>query len=692
MHTGAFRSALQFHRIGFILSACVLLASITALATHSSHAAPQAKCPSQADCDHLKAISDLAAADAFAAKAVADQAEADRQKDLAAADQLERDASHPDPESYPRASDRVGYGQAKRAQAKALRDKLENAKANADARAKAAAAAAKAYQDCLDGMKPCPPTNSATQTGATTNSTASNSTSTVNGATAAVPRTATPTRGGGRRGSSLTVEVKDTTTTDTVIPSLGVAVYLGNHWNGTDWTFRKEDFRLGTNYGYTPSQGTYGSQPTDGGVGWRSNVHILQIPPISNIGQSGLGDLPLTGSLTPDGSLTLGQTPGGFGLGGSALGYGSNGYFPLNGLNPPLNFSGVNPTGPSGAADAPGGLQIPRAPRFFLQDSLRSILRPQSYYDDGSQYFGVFDGFGSPHYCAFDFPDSLRTFPEISHALAVEEASRRRRENQPPREQTDGQLQLTSFHTPSPSSEFAGSAARARQNRDQFQQTAPSSFTYSIVSNGKSTGEAFQLQLLDTTGKVKSVRMRSGTVLEAIKKGVTQPVTENAGGKVVTQPLNGFCLQFGKQPPAQGTLYRMADESVQQKYSPMRFIARASEQMGQNKAFHPDSDPKAYTDAILQYALWSELEGWNQEKFTQHFVERTKENADALHVKWTNEMENALRAAAPGRWKDISEMLQEAQVLEKDSGQGRGRGGRRGGGRGGRRGAVGSDR
>ena len=231
------------------------------------------------------------------------------------------------------------------------------------------------------------------------------------------------------------------------------------------------------------------------------------------------------------------------------------------------------------------------------------------------------------------------------------------------------------------------------QNGAPDGQTANPSFTYSIVSNGKSTGEAFQLQLLDTTGKVKSVRMHSGTVVEAIAPGVTQPVTASAGagGKVVTQPLNGFCLEFSKHPPAEGTLYRLADDTTQQKFEPMRFISRAGDQMQEKKLFHPDSDPKAYTDAILQYALWSKLEGWNQEQFTQHFVDRTKENADALHVKWSKEMEGALRAAAPGRWKDISEMIQEGADLEKNSGQGRG--GRRGGrgGRGGRRGATSSD-
>jgi hypothetical protein len=208
-------------------------------------------------------------------------------------------------------------------------------------------------------------------------------------------------------------------------------------------------------------------------------------------------------------------------------------------------------------------------------------------------------------------------------------------------------------------------------------------FSYSIVSNGKSTGEAFQLQLVDSTGKVKSVRMPEGTVLEAIRPGVTQPVTARGGANLVTQPLNGFCLEFEKQPPAEGTMYRIADEETQQKYRSLRYLSGAGAQMKQKNMFHPDSNPAAYNDAIMQYAVWVKMNGWTLEQFIQHFIERTKKNAEALKVKWTAEMETTLRNAGPGRWGDISEMLKEAQDLEKAA-EGR-RGGR--GGRGGRSGA-----
>nr|HEV7954079.1 hypothetical protein [Candidatus Acidoferrales bacterium] len=395
------------------------------------------------------------------------------------------------------------------------------------------------------------------------------------------------------------------------------------------------------------------------------------------------------------GNLTIDPLPGWYsqppqapatGWNGTITPWTNNGYFPL----PPgfIQPSTPNPSAPGLPVIDAESLQ--RLPHTVFQPQ-QLFLRPQNYYDDRSQYFWMFDLFGVPYYCSYDFPNTLRSFPEIRHALAVQEAMRRRHDAVPVPERVDASIQLASFRGASPFSDPSRSADRP-QDVASGGQTANPNLTYSIVSNGKSTGEAFQLQLLDTTGKVKSVGMRSGAVLEAIAPGSSQPLATTAdGGKLVTQPLNGFCLEFGKHPPAEGTQYRIAGDAAQQKFRPIRFVARAGQQMEQKKAFHPDSNPKAYSEAILQYALWSKLEGWSEAQFTQHFVERTKENADALHVKWTSDMEKALRGAAPGRWKDISEMLQEAQELEKNSGQGRG--GRRGGGRGrgGRRGAAGSD-
>jgi hypothetical protein len=338
-----------------------------------------------------------------------------------------------------------------------------------------------------------------------------------------------------------------------------------------------------------------------------------------------------------------------------------------------------------------GGIQTPQTPWttpgftgngyggfYNPSPSPFGFIRPQGYYDDNGPQsrFGVFNPWDmKPSFCDYDFPDKLRAFPALAQALAAEARSRRPRESRASSEPRDAHFQTVSIRLGSPVSNSPSRAARPSQMGGRPRQVAiearmveiAPAFTYSIVSNGKSQGHAFELQVADPTGKLKTVAMRDGTIIEAIKPGVTEPVTAPAGGSVVKQPLNAYCLEFHKPPPAEGTLYRIADQATQQKFSSLRFLDRAAAQMSQNNQFHPDTKPEAYKNTIFQYAAWSTLEGWGQEEFTQHLVERTKENAQDLHVAWTQDMENTLRAAAPGRWGDISLMMNQAQALEKAS-------------------------
>jgi hypothetical protein len=640
MRAGKIISALRFQPARLFLIVIALLASVTALATRTPRAIPQTACPSQADCDHLKQISDTAAAVASAAQSVADQAQADREKDLAAASQLDREAEFPSSAIAKdmRTSDRLEMGAAKHAQAKALRAKLPNAQANAKAAAEAAAAALKAYNDCMEKLKACPPPTTVPQTATGTGT----PTATGNG------------RRGGRGDGTATgtrIEALDGTTSSTVLPL-------------------KLDYKLETGLRFD----WYGD-PKDPPLPYKD----VYVPRVSRLNLQ-------------NGELDLGVPFGTqFGTGNSYIPTFQNDVptwiIPLHVLETP--------------PDSGGTIQNPAIPGIRLRtfEPHFDYIRPPGYTDYSSQFMDYF-GDGLPKSrCQNDFPYTLQKLMGIATAQCRPSkspmviASRSRPPEDQPRLQTVSlpiRSDAAEQQTPTQDSSRQNSTSQGRGRRRSRVMPAEG-FTYSIVSNGKSTGEAFQLQLADPTGKVKSVQMPEGTVLEAIRAGVTKPVSASGGANLVKQPLNGFCLEFNKHPPVEGTMYRIAGEATQQKYRPLSFLSEAGGQMKQKNAFHPDSDPAAYNDAILQYAVWSKLEGWSQEQFTQHFVERTKENADALHVKWTKEMESALRGAAPGRWKDISEMLQEAQELEKNSGQGRG--GRRGGGRGrgGRRGAQGSD-
>jgi hypothetical protein len=226
-------------------------------------------------------------------------------------------------------------------------------------------------------------------------------------------------------------------------------------------------------------------------------------------------------------------------------------------------------------------------------------------------------------------------------------------------------LQLASLRL---SDDFFSLAPRKHSPALPLQQSNPAKnprFEVSVVANGKSSGEAFELQVADPTGKVKRARMPEGTVLEPMKRGSAQQAPARGGGNTLKQQLTAYCLEFAKLPPETGMLFRLADPATQEKFKPLRSVLKAGRELAASGQLHPDSNPKAYVDSIRQYAVWTKLGNWDQQKFTGMFVERTRKNAEALHVKWTPEMENALRAAAPGRWRDISQVLEQAQALDR---------------------------
>jgi len=100
---------------------------------------------------------------------------------------------------------------------------------------------------------------------------------------------------------------------------------------------------------------------------------------------------------------------------------------------------------------------------------------------------------------------------------------------------------------------------------------------------------------------------------------------------------------------------------VQEQYRPVRGVLRAGREAAHAGKLHPDSEPNEYAEAIGQYALWARLGNWDEQKFGEMFLERSKKNAEAMNVKWTKQLDQAVRALVPGRWRDISMVLDDAQ-------------------------------
>jgi hypothetical protein len=185
--------------------------------------------------------------------------------------------------------------------------------------------------------------------------------------------------------------------------------------------------------------------------------------------------------------------------------------------------------------------------------------------------------------------------------------------------------------------------------------------TLSIVATGASTGEVFKVHVANAKGQPMHVVAPDGLVLEAV---TTKPVTAGPGAA----GIEGYCLDFMKPPPPASTQYRVASEATQKKFAPVRNILRASAKAARDGLLHPDSDPRSYAQFIKQYSLWTHLERWNIQSFGEAFVDRTKKNFQALKRGWTKEVEQAVRAAIPGRWRDIQTVLQQVNAVASAAG------------------------
>ena len=191
---------------------------------------------------------------------------------------------------------------------------------------------------------------------------------------------------------------------------------------------------------------------------------------------------------------------------------------------------------------------------------------------------------------------------------------------------------------------------------------------YSLVANGNSSGQALELQVFDPSGQLKDPDVPEGTILEPVKQGSAKSLAEMMpGANILKKSLVAYCVDYLKLPPEANMLYRLAPPAVQDKLSPARAVMQAGRELAAAGKFHPDSDAAAYNDSIRQYALWTKIEGWGEDKFGEVFVEKTKQNALSNKIKWTKQIEQAVRGLVPGRWRDISMILDEAQKLPQQS-------------------------
>ena len=184
-----------------------------------------------------------------------------------------------------------------------------------------------------------------------------------------------------------------------------------------------------------------------------------------------------------------------------------------------------------------------------------------------------------------------------------------------------------------------------------------------VSSLGGSTGQTLTMQVLNLTGR--AVKLQGAIALQPVNAksadNVKKAFAKLAGNRVPTSvPINGFCLEFEKLPPAAGQVFRVAPAARQQQFVRYRRVMSAANRIRNSGQLHPDSSPGPYADSIKQWAIWAVERNLDQQRFADAFVTYTRKQVERAGRQWNGDAERQVRQAAPNRWRDISQVLAAA--------------------------------
>jgi hypothetical protein len=169
----------------------------------------------------------------------------------------------------------------------------------------------------------------------------------------------------------------------------------------------------------------------------------------------------------------------------------------------------------------------------------------------------------------------------------------------------------------------------------------PSGFTYGLIGLGVTAGSIFEIVVQNTTGEQIVVEVPAGTVFKPADPEHQRMVTSDdqrltvPPNQTTQAPLQGYCLDYGKQPPPATTLGALAtepvlvaalDPKVAMSFPPdpqgsagavkyqldenpayatfLRIIQAGNRLAGEGK-FHTDLPPDKYKLTVIQRALWT---------------------------------------------------------------------------------------
>lgn len=179
--------------------------------------------------------------------------------------------------------------------------------------------------------------------------------------------------------------------------------------------------------------------------------------------------------------------------------------------------------------------------------------------------------------------------------------------------------------------------------------TGPVVRLFSINRSGETVQLPADFLVLEPVRITPEAQARIGTLLQGIV---------DRGGR--QRVLDAYCLEFLRQPPAAGTVLRMANPSTTQRFAQAKRVLETAKRLRDFGRLTPDSDPAEYYHAIRQWATWTHQERFDLGRFEDAFVRIARKGYADAGDAWTTGVEQGVRALVPNRWKDIQAVLREA--------------------------------
>jgi hypothetical protein len=151
---------------------------------------------------------------------------------------------------------------------------------------------------------------------------------------------------------------------------------------------------------------------------------------------------------------------------------------------------------------------------------------------------------------------------------------------------------------------------------------------------------------------------------QRLESWLAEVAPRGSGVHVMSQTVRGYCVEAAKLPPASGDVFLAAPRAAQAQFKPGKVVRLAGDFAAAHGYLRPQGDAATYGRSITQYAIWTKLEHWDEARFTNEFLARTRNDMQQAKKPWSSETEKTLRALAPARWHDAGLVIAAADKVE----------------------------